>query len=171
MGKTYSRAYIENNDCIAASKWSFWQREKIVIAGMTKRIEAVFVAGPLALGVGAYAIDHFGGFLPQFLVGVLNSKFLSYFLRHKFSDKHLAGGYLAINKSTLEQLPLVDVPQAEQEAIAGIVGQIMAAKDGNPGADTRSLEQEIDGRIFGLYGLTVAEIKGIESENAPRAAS
>jgi hypothetical protein len=48
----------------------------------------------------------------------------------------------------------------------------MAAKSSNPGADTCPLEQQIEGRVFfGLYGLTVGEIRAIESENAPRAAS
>ena len=43
----------------------------------------------LALGVGVYAIHDFGSFTPLFLLGVLNSKFLSYYLQHKFADKHL----------------------------------------------------------------------------------
>jgi hypothetical protein len=167
MGKTYAQAYIANDGNIAASKWSFWRKEKIVIAGMTKKIEAVYVRGALALGVGVYAIDDFGGFLPQFLLGVLNSRFLSYFLRQKFSDKHLAGGYLAINKSTLEYLPLVDAPQADREAIAALVEQIMAAKQRNPDADITSFEQQIDDRVYGLYGLTAAEINLVENESAP----
>lgn len=36
-----------------------WQNPKIVIAGMTKRIEATYVGTPLALGVGVYAITDF----------------------------------------------------------------------------------------------------------------
>ncbi len=164
MGKTYPQAHIANRGGIAAGKWSFWQNGKIVIAGMTKKIEAVYVRAPLALGVGVYAIADFGGFLPQFLVGVLNSKFLSYFLRQKFSDKHLAGGYLAINKSTLEQLPLIGAPQSDQEAIATLVEQIIAAKSSTSAADTTSLEQEIDDRVYALYGLTAQEIDRVEHE-------
>jgi len=81
--------------------------DKIVIAGMTKRIEATFSDSPLALGVGIYGIYDFGKFNPKFLLAILNSKFLTYYLNIEFKDKHLAGGYLAINKSTIESLPLV----------------------------------------------------------------
>ena len=80
-------------------------RPKIIIAGMTKVIEATYVDSPLAIGVGTYAIYDFNGISPYYILGLLNSKYTSYYLRTKFKDKHLAGGYLAINKSTIEKLP------------------------------------------------------------------
>src|SRR5690606_31910114 len=46
---------------------------------------------------------------PYALTTVLNSRYLSHYLNIKFKDKHLAGGYLAINKSTLEELPIVKI--------------------------------------------------------------
>jgi hypothetical protein len=75
---------------------------------MTKRLEAVFVETPLALGVGVYGIHDFAGYEPYALTAVLNSRFISDYLRENFRDKHLAGGYLAINKSTIERLPMVE---------------------------------------------------------------
>jgi type I restriction-modification system DNA methylase subunit len=113
--------YIYKNPCIkydeniiAKSKLNFWNKDKIVIAGMTKRIEAIYSDTPLALGVGIYGIYDFGKFDPKFLLAILNSKFLTYYLNIEFKDKHLAGGYLAINKSTIELLPLVYTNNQEE---------------------------------------------------------
>jgi len=123
---------------------------------------------PLALGVGVYAVHGYGSFSPKFLLGVLNSKFLTYFLQQKFVDKHLAGGYLAINKSTLEQLPLVDVPPARQQTIITLVNRILAVKEREPEADTSALESEIDRHVYALYGLTKEEIAIVEGSQGEK---
>ncbi|MBB1124658.1 Eco57I restriction-modification methylase domain-containing protein [Thiospirillum jenense] len=163
MGKTYKKAFIKRYNKIAATKWEFWTREKIVIAGMTKVIEAVYWEAPLALGVGVYAIHDYGGFDPKFLLAVLNSKYLSYYMNIKFKDKHLAGGYMAINKTTLEALPFVIPKTAEQQqSIELLVDQILAAKSNNPKADTSALEREIDQLVYALYELTPDEIAIVE---------
>jgi hypothetical protein len=59
------------------------------------------------LGVGCYAISDYRNFHPLFLLALLNSKFMTYYITEKFKDKHLAGGYLAINAGNMEQFPLV----------------------------------------------------------------
>lgn len=108
MKKNYNNPYIICDDnIIAKSKIDFWNNPKIVVAGMTKRLEAFYSEQPLALGVGCYGIYDFKNFNPKFLLLLLNSKFLTSYLRLEFKDKHLSGGYLAINKSTIEQLPLI----------------------------------------------------------------
>ncbi|WP_142239825.1 N-6 DNA methylase [Mycobacterium sp. ST-F2] len=105
---------------IAASKYAFWNAPKIAIAGMTKRIEAVYEPEPLALGVGVYGIYNFGSFDPDALTAVLNSSFMSFYLRTEFADKHLAGGYLAINKGNIEQLPMVRISKKDQAELADL---------------------------------------------------
>lgn len=160
MGRKYHKAFVKKDPCIASSKWSFWMNEKVVIAGMTKEIEAFYATEPLALGVGVYAIHDFGKFSPKFLLGVLNSKFLSYYLNVEFQDKHLAGGYLAINKSTIEQLPLIDLPFEQQQPIIALVDQII--KKENSEADTSELECQINQMVYELYGLTPEEKAVVE---------
>ena len=109
MKDMYTSPWIElGSPVVAASKYRFWRSPKIVIAGMTKRLEAVYVATPLALGVGAYGIYDLAGYEPYAVTAVLNSTFMSTYLREACHDKHLAGGYLAINKSTIERLPMPD---------------------------------------------------------------
>jgi hypothetical protein len=164
MGRTYRKAYISKGEGITENKWNFWYNEKIVIAGLTREIEAVYCTGPLALGVGVYAIHGFAGFNPLFLLGLLNSKFMSWYLNVRFSEKHLAGGYLAINKSTLEQLPLVYANETTQSGIAEIVRRIQEATtmDNSCTGALNEYRTHLDDLVYELYGLDILEIKEIE---------
>lgn len=51
MKNKFYNSHISKNEFVADSKWLFWSSPKIVISGMTKIIEAVYVETPLALGV------------------------------------------------------------------------------------------------------------------------
>jgi adenine-specific DNA-methyltransferase len=162
MNTKYSQAFITNNENIAKTKWAFWSNPKIIVAGMTKKIEAVYVEEPLAIGVGCYGIYEYGGLDPKALVGLLNSKYLSYYLNIKFKDKHLAGGYLAINKSTIEALPLVAVDKKTQNQIIVLVNKITTQKQ--QGKDSSKYENEIDELVYKLYNITKEEQKLIERQ-------
>lgn len=160
MGDLYEEAYITKNDFVANSKWEFWNMPKIVIAGMTKEIEAVFVETPLGLGVGIYGIFSFGIFEPYSLTAILNSKYLTYYFRNEFKHKHLAGGYLAINKSTIEQFPLVKTPKNIEKKLTKLSKTIHSNK--TLLIDTKDLEQQIDNLVYKLYELTYDEVLVVE---------
>ncbi len=145
MKDKYDKAYIYLDSNITESKQYMWKNPKIVIAGMTKQIEACYVDSPLAIGVGVYAIYDFAGYDPFYILGVLNSKHTTEFLITEFSDKHLAGGYLAINKSTIEQFLFPKNVSAEkQKQIADIAKKIHYIKVNNPMQDTNEEEKMID---------------------------
>lgn len=140
MKDKYSRAFIYLDSNITESKQEMWKNPKIIIAGMTKKIEACYVDTPLAIGVGVYAIYDFAGYNPFYILGILNSKSTTDFLTAEFSDKHLAGGYLAINKSTIEQFLFPkNVPADVQQHIADIAKSIHLAKKENPKSDIATL--------------------------------
>lgn len=160
MGLKLKSAYITKSKILAESKWSFWVSNKIVVAGMTKKLEAVFVKEPLGLGVGIYGIYDYNNFEPNFLTAILNSNYLSFYFRNKFRDKHLAGGYLAINKSTIEKLPLVFTKNQQNFTI--IVDNIISKKE--LGEDTKELEDKIDIMVYKLYELTYEEVIIVDPE-------
>lgn len=169
MGNFYNTAFIGENNFIADSKWKFWNNPKIIIAGMTKVIESVYSSEPVALGVGIYGIYDFAGLEPKCLNGLLNSKYMTFYFRQKFKDKHLAGGYLGINKSTIEELPLVDIDKTEQIKISEIVDKILAITKSsdyleNPAKkeEVKEYEKQIDQMVYSLYDLTPAEIAIVE---------
>lgn len=154
MKDKYSRAFIYLDSNITESKQEMWKNPKIIIAGMTKKIEACYVDTPLAIGVGVYAIYDFAGYDPFYILGILNSKKTTEFLVAEFSDKHLAGGYLAINKSTIEQFLFPrNVSIDIQQQIAKIAKAIHLAKKENPQNEFSILENQIDAIVSHLYNL------------------
>jgi hypothetical protein len=162
MKTKFKEAYILKNENIAESKWFFWNQPKIIVAGMTKVIEAAYANEPLGIGVGCYGIYEFAGFNPKAILGILNSKYLSYYLNVRFKDKHLAGGYLAINKSTIEALPFVDLEEKHQNEIAILVDKIISLKQ--QGNDSSEQEKKIDELVYKLYEITPDEQKIIEGQ-------
>ena len=154
MKDRYSKVHIYLDSNITESKQEMWKNPKIVIAGMTKQIEACYVETPLAIGVGVYAIYDFAGYNPFYILGVLNSKCTTDFLIAEFSDKHLAGGYLAINKSTIEQFLFPQNVSTEiQQQIAHIAKSIHLAKKEDPKSNTATLESQIDSIVSRLHNI------------------
>ena len=154
MKDRYGKAYIYLDSNITESKQEMWKNPKIIIAGMTKQIEACYVETPLAIGVGVYAIYDFAGYDPFYILGILNSKCTTDFLIAEFSDKHLAGGYLAINKSTIEQFLFPQNVSTEiQQQIAHIAKSIHLAKKENPKSNTATLESQIDSIVSRLHNM------------------
>ncbi len=165
MRKCFKYPHISVKVPVAKTKIDFWTNEKIVIAGMTKVIEAYYTKTPLALGVGIYAIYDFCGINPLLILGVLNSSFMSWYARENFKDKHMSGGYLGLNKGNLEKLPMFELTKSNQptaDKIIALVDKILQAKEKDPKANTQGLEKEIDALVYQLYHLTDEEIKIIE---------
>ncbi|MBC7856233.1 MAG: Eco57I restriction-modification methylase domain-containing protein, partial [Pirellulaceae bacterium] len=118
-----------NSDALSPLKKRLYAQPKIVIAGMFRRIEAAYDEHGLALGVQVYAaaepLDD-----PYYLLAILNSRLMSFMFRERFAAKKLAGGYLALNKGQLEQLPIRVVDQAEEEDLACVARITELAKWG-----------------------------------------
>lgn len=104
--KDYTEPYITYNpEIISDGKWSLFSRPKVMVAGMTKEIEAALdEKGNYAPAVSVYSIC--GSIDNLFMVQIIiNSKLINWFFRYKFSDKHMAGGYISVNNLLLQQIP------------------------------------------------------------------
>jgi hypothetical protein len=100
-------------------------------------------------------------FSPKFVLGILNSKLLSY-LYLKTSSIATKDDF---RQTTLTELRSLPVPRAGidcQQPIVDMVARILSAKAADPAADTSALEREIDLIVYELYGLTEEEIAIIE---------
>jgi hypothetical protein len=157
-------------------KRRLYENPKILVAGMTRRLEAAWDPGGLALGVQVYAVvpksDAF------YLLALLNSKLLSHLFRLRFQAKRLAGGYLAINKGQLEQLPIATVDPHDDDArqranrLAEYAAELSGAPAGNESSHhpenarqrRQELERQIDQSVCQLYRLTADEIALVEAE-------
>ena len=161
-GIDYKSPYIYNDPLIISpGKWELFSTPKIVVAGMTKIIEATLDEfGELAPGVSVYSILGEIETL-KYTTGILNSKLINWYFRNRFNDKHLAGGYISMNTVLLQKIPFVK-PKLKTQ-IVKIVEKIISLKRNNENTDTTDLENQIDQLVYQLYNLTDEEIKIIEA--------
>ena len=101
----------------------------------------------------------------KFLTGVLNSRLVAFWLRHKGK---MQGNNYQVDKEPLMEIPLPVVNNLQQQPIISIVDQILEAKNSNPETDTTGLEYNIDRLVCHLYDLTYDEVLVIyENDNPP----
>jgi hypothetical protein len=102
-------------------------------------------------------------FLPtdqKYLIGILNSQLIWYFLRNICVVRN--GGYIEVKPQYFEQIPIPKISHSDKDILTKLVDQIITSKKSDPKADTTALETEIDQLVYQLYELTAEEIKIIE---------
>ncbi|WP_415751789.1 Eco57I restriction-modification methylase domain-containing protein [Helicobacter pylori] len=98
----------------------------------------------------------------KFLVGLLNSLLIRFWLKHRGK---VQGNNYQIDKEPLMNIPLIKITKSNQptaDKIIALVDKILQSKEKDPKANTQKLEKEIDALVYQLYNLTDEEIKIIE---------
>ena len=98
----------------------------------------------------------------KFLTGVLNSKLIAFWLRHKGK---MQGSNYQVDKEPLQGIPLPLVDLSFQRPIINMVDVILSKKSENAQADTTAEEEEIDKEVYRLYGISDEEMRLIEQTN------
>ncbi|GAA7773096.1 class I SAM-dependent DNA methyltransferase [Helicobacter pylori] len=99
----------------------------------------------------------------KFLVGLLNSLLIRFWLKHRGK---VQGNNYQIDKEPLMNIPLIKITKSNKptaDKITALVDKILQAKEKDPKANTQRLEKEIDALVYQLYNLTDEEIKIIEN--------
>jgi hypothetical protein len=96
----------------------------------------------------------------MFLLGVMNSSLLWYFIRSTSNPYN--NSYYYFKTKYLEPFSLPAHNADQQKQIAKLAERILAAKAKDADADVSALEQEIDELVYALYGLTAEEIELVE---------
>jgi adenine-specific DNA-methyltransferase len=155
-----------NSPLLSPAKRQLFRNAKIVVAGMTRRLEAAWDRGGLALGVQVYAVTPFDDD-PHFLLGLLNSKLMSYIFQLRFRAKKLSGGYFAVNKRQLARLPIRvwhdTLPDSVQE-LAGLVRKMIdLPPDERAGTLGARIDSKIDNLVYRMYNLSEREVEQVET--------
>ena len=147
---------------------------KIVVAGLTKYLECVLdPVGEVLAGKSTTLVlaEHH----LAFLLGVLNSKLMKFYVTQVFGGNSLQGGYLRIGPPQLRQLPIPPIPppsssfQGCHQRLVSLVTQIQSLVQAasNKGAVAQSriprIESEIDQIVCTLYGLSETEIEVVDA--------
>ncbi|RVY55736.1 DUF7149 domain-containing protein [Helicobacter pylori] len=145
-------------------RWIFESQDIIFMTRMTNQIRCVVV--PLGVYGGKVNILHDMIRIDRFLIlGVLNSKLMTYFYKKKFFPTHMQGGAFGFDTLSVETLPFPQITKSNKptaDKIIVLVDKILQAKEKDPKANTQKLEKEIDALVYQLYNLTDEEIKTIE---------
>ena len=99
-----------------------------------------------------------------FLLAVINSSLIFYYIKEKYSSSSYNQG-TTFTKDMINGIPFPKIDGNIRKKIVSTVARVLAAKHGNPQADTSALEKEIDQLVYQLYGLTDEEIKIIEGQD------
>lgn len=98
----------------------------------------------------------------KFLTGLLNSKLIAFWLKHKGK---MQGNNYQIGKEPLMNIPLIEITKQNKKnanQIIALVDEILKLKAKDSTTDTSKLESQIDCLVYKLYNLTDDEIKMIE---------
>ncbi len=142
----------------------FESQDIIFMTRMTNQIRCVVV--PLGVYGGKVNILHDFRINRFLILGVLNSKLMTYFYKKKFFPTHMQGGAFGFDTLSVETLPILQITKSNKptaDKITDCTKQILEAKEKDPKANTQKLEKEIDALVYQLYHLTDKEIKIIEN--------
>ncbi|WP_220823186.1 type IIG restriction enzyme/methyltransferase [Helicobacter pylori] len=144
-------------------RWIFESQDIIFMTRMTNQIRCVIV--PLGVYGGKVNILHDFRIDRFLILGILNSKLMTYFYKKKFFPTHMQGGAFGFDTLSVETLPIPQITKSNKptaDKITDCAEAILEAKEKDPKANTQKLEKEIDALVYQLYNLTDAEIKTIE---------
>jgi adenine-specific DNA-methyltransferase len=135
--------------------WQEFNKNKIFIPAITQNIE-----------YAADFISYFGNDKTSicvadnvnYLLGLLNSKLLGWFIRQIAPTKQ--GGFYEFKPTYVTQIPIATALKKDSLAIEALVQKFLDAK----GQGVQEWEAEIDDRVAHLYGLTAEEMKIIRGE-------
>ncbi len=161
----YENPIIKHVDLKEISKKRYKQSisNKIIIAGMSKIIEAVFDDGKILAAKSTNIIldDNIDNL--KFILGILNSKLMSFYVTNYFHSNKMAGGYINISPRLLKILP---IPTTNNKTLISKVNKILKLKHNDINANIEKIETEINQLVYKLYKLSNKEIKHIENDSA-----
>ena len=156
-----------------------FNKDKIVIARVTKQIQATFDKEKYFLGKSSLLTGlkvH-----QNYLLGLLNSKLINYFYFVKYENTHMSGGYLRYDIPYLSKIPIhiIDFKSKSEkqkhDKLVGLVEQMLENQKYMHEAKTESdkkmyknicdaIDKQIDGLVYKLYDLTPEEIAIVEGK-------
>ena len=151
--------------------------QKIIIAGMTKTIEAFFDEKSEYFSGKSTSIIISNQLNSKYILALLNSNLISFIFRQMFKHLTLQGGYLNIGPRQLEQLPFVIPSKSQEKELIFKVNELLKliSQKNKTGKDSdkfialqnqiEKTQLNIDIFVYRLYGLSLEEIKIIKNEN------
>ena len=144
----------------ACSFYDDFKKEKIVWIELSDLGRFSLCNDEVYLLNSAYFLLPPSGIDSKFLLGILNSSTIRFYLR-LVAETSGMGTSRWIN-NYVKEFPIPGVEPDQQTEIITIVDRLLQLKAADPNANTADLEKEIDKRVYALYNLTQEEIATVE---------
>lgn len=142
---------------LTPAKRQLYASKKLVVSGMSQRLEVALDHEGCALAVQVFAIGR-----PSvdwhYLLALLNSSLMSFLFLERFAAKRLAAGYFSINLAQLAQLPILISQENDRAAksLATELIELARSRESADACDWQAIDEQIDDRVFRLYGVDSA---------------
>jgi hypothetical protein len=175
-----------NSKRVSANRRRQYLSPKIIIAGMSRQLEAIYDDGQLAGSVPTVQI--LARNPPRreslkYLLAIINSRLSSWFFQQQFSSLSLAGGYLRIGVPQISALryrcidfsnelevqqhdDLVDAVDAMMRLYDNLATEIDEIRQHQIQVQIGELDREIDQTVYKLYGMNEQDIAALAAEAA-----
>lgn len=178
----YPRLSIPDLSGVSQKRVEQANTPKIIVAGMTKVLECCLdLEGEFVPGKSTSVI-FFSGDL-RYLIGLMNSKLISFYYDTVFGGNKLAGGYLRIGPPQLSSIPIVEIDlsktqgRAAHDKLVALVEKMLSLQPQLAAAKTpqdstllqrqiAATDKQIDQLVYQLYGLTDDEIALVEGQGS-----
>jgi hypothetical protein len=163
--KNYLKPYLPKSEsALGKNRFHLYSHPKIIFAKIAITPEAFYDAKGEFASINTNCIHSFSKeYLPEYILGWVNSKLFQYLFECFFDGLKMSGGYLLYSAPNLLNTYIKQASDKEQEEIAVAVRNIIDTKKRSLSADIKELENQINNMIYKLYDLTAEEIKIIEN--------
>lgn len=158
LGQTYLHPVVIKSDRLPPKRLQQAKQPKIIVSGMTQRLEcALDEDGSFLAGKSTSVIFSSQTCELYYLLGILNSRLISFYFKSCFMGNSLKGNYLRIGSPQLHQLPicLSENPAPMIKLVKQRLTETISSK-------AQLLDHKIDQLVYSLYELTNSEIQMIE---------
>lgn len=150
--KPGSYKWYEIQDNIAY--WRDFEQDQIVWGNLSTKPNFAFVNAGFYLSAPAtFMVSN-----SRYLLGILNSKLMHYFISQIAATRQ--GGFLEFKPMYVSQISIPNAPEADCANISALIQKCLDAR----GQGVAEWEAEIDDRVGHLYGLTAQEMAQIKEQ-------
>ena len=159
----YLKPSISNEDIYKINKVRYDESKstKIIVGGMNKELECYLDEKGEYLAGKSTSIIYDCELDLRYIIGILNSKLMTFYYRQYFSSLSLSGGYLRIGPPQIKELPIA-FDEKIYKALIKEVENIIESYERNVLLNIEECEKNINNYVYKLYNISDAEINVIE---------
>lgn len=137
------------------------EKSKIIVGGMNKELECFLDEKGEYLAGKSTTIIYDSDFDLRYIIGILNSKLMTFYYRQYFSSLSLSGGYLRIGPPQIKNLPIA-FDKEIYNLLIDEVENIISSYNKNDFEQINKSEDKINKYVYMLYGISSDEVNIIE---------